>query len=182
MVWKEAATALHKAHELQKPPLLFTVFLASFIGLAFFFYLVRNHRSKASRGIPPGTFGWPLIGETFEFLGCQRRGSPLDFFDKRTQKYGNLFATSLVGHPTGILQSGRQPLLVLQREQTGCELMAQFRGKSLQKFFNYSRWRRCEEVEENTDDIPKAGSPSEICGASGFDDQTSPGRALDRQR
>jgi len=105
MVWKEAVSVLHKAQELKEPPLMFTLFLASFIGLAFFFYLISNHRTKAWRGIPPGTFGWPLIGETLEFLGCQRKGNPRDFFDSRTQKYGNVFTTSLVGHSTVVFCS-----------------------------------------------------------------------------
>lgn len=105
MIWKEAATVLHKAQHLEKPPFIFTVFIASFIGFAAFSYLITNRRTRELRGIPPGTFGWPLIGETLEFLGCQRRGRPQDFCDRRTQKYGNVFTTSLVGHPTVVLCS-----------------------------------------------------------------------------
>eukprot|EP00253_Pinus_taeda_P035203 PITA_35203 len=105
MVWNEDATLLHQAQQLEKPPFIFTVFVASFIGLAAFFYFINNRRTRVLQGIPPGTFGWPVIGETLEFLGCQRRGSPQDFFKTRTHKYGNVFTTSLVGHPTVILCS-----------------------------------------------------------------------------
>eukprot|EP00253_Pinus_taeda_P004925 PITA_04925 len=106
MVWKEAVSVLHKARELEKPPLIFTAFLASVIGVTVFFYLhISTHRSRSWRGIPPGTFGWPLIGETLQFLRTQRKGNPREFFHIRTQKYGNVFTTSLVGHPTVVLCS-----------------------------------------------------------------------------
>jgi len=101
MVWNAATSVVQKAQLLEKPPLIFSLFLA----FLFFLFVINTHRTRASRGIPPGTFGWPLIGETLEFLGCQRRGSPHDFFDSRTQKYGNVFSTSLVGHPTVALCS-----------------------------------------------------------------------------
>jgi retinoid hydroxylase len=44
--------------------------------------------------LPPGEFGFPLVGESLEWL--------LDpgFFKKRHQKYGNVFKTSLFGVPT----------------------------------------------------------------------------------
>eukprot|EP01018_Ginkgo_biloba_P037901 Gb_10755 [translate_table: standard] len=57
------------------------------------------------RNVPPGTFGWPLIGETLEFLGCQRSGKPAEFFDTRINKYGEIFKTSIVGHPTAMFCS-----------------------------------------------------------------------------
>nr|ABR16707.1 unknown [Picea sitchensis] len=96
MVWNTAASVVQKAQQLDKPPLIFTLF---FIFLFFFSAIIR-HRNRVSRGIPPGTFGWPLIGETVEFLRCQKRGSPHQFFDSRTQRYGNVFTTFLLGHPT----------------------------------------------------------------------------------
>ncbi|CAA7399349.1 unnamed protein product [Spirodela intermedia] len=42
------------------------------------------------RGLPPGTMGWPVVGDTIEFL---RRGP--DFM----KKYGSLFTSHLLGSP-----------------------------------------------------------------------------------
>lgn len=44
--------------------------------------------------LPPGDFGLPLIGETFDFLRDR------DFAHKRHQKYGAIFKTHLFGKPT----------------------------------------------------------------------------------
>jgi hypothetical protein len=74
VVRKTAASMIQNIQQLEKQPLIFTVFLASLLTLGFFF-LISNHRKRASLKTPPGALGWPLIGETLEFLGCQRRGN-----------------------------------------------------------------------------------------------------------
>jgi len=98
MVWNTAASVVHKALLLEQLPLVFTLFVT----VIFVLIVLKKHtsRSSALRGVPPGKFGWPLIGETLDFLGCQRRGAPHEFFHSRMKKYGNVFSTSLVGHPT----------------------------------------------------------------------------------
>eukprot|EP01018_Ginkgo_biloba_P037905 Gb_10758 [translate_table: standard] len=61
-------------------------------------FLALNRYGRAQGRNPPGTFGWPLIGETLEFFGAQRSGKPAEFFDSRIDKYGEIFRTSIVGH------------------------------------------------------------------------------------
>ncbi|XXG83883.1 hypothetical protein AAC387_Pa10g1532 [Persea americana] len=53
--------------------------------------------------LPPGSMGWPIIGELLDFLWCfkfQRR--PDDFIAKRKARYGDngLYRTHLFGYPT----------------------------------------------------------------------------------
>ncbi len=47
--------------------------------------------------LPPGHFGWPIVGETLNFV--------LDpqFANKRQAKYGNIFKTHLLGRPTIVM-------------------------------------------------------------------------------
>lgn len=51
-------------------------------------------RPKWSTNLPPGTMGWPLLGEFISFYF-----RPDEFIAQRRQKYGNLFKTCLFGYP-----------------------------------------------------------------------------------
>lgn len=153
MVWNTAASVVQNAQQLDKPPLIFTLF---FIFLFFFSAIIR-HRNRVSRGIPPGTFGWPLIGETLEFLRCQKRGSPHQILRQSDTEIWKCIHHFPPWPPDcGILRPRRQPILVRQREQTRCQFLPYFAGKTLWKFSPYWNSRRCQEVEENADDIPEA--------------------------
>ncbi|KAF7012967.1 hypothetical protein CFC21_027105 [Triticum aestivum] len=55
---------------------------------------VRYGRRKEGR-LPPGTMGWPLFGETTEFL---KQGP--SFMKQRRLRYGRLFRTHILGCPT----------------------------------------------------------------------------------
>ncbi|KAF6139309.1 hypothetical protein GIB67_021519 [Kingdonia uniflora] len=58
---------------------------------------------KCDRGhpnLPPGSLGWPFIGETLEFIRSSQKGSPESFIKDRMEKYDNrVFKTSLLGEP-----------------------------------------------------------------------------------
>jgi cytochrome P450 family 26 subfamily A len=48
--------------------------------------------------LPPGSKGWPIIGETLEYLSTARNGVPEKFVADRRKKYdAKVFKTSLVG-------------------------------------------------------------------------------------
>lgn len=48
--------------------------------------------------LPPGTHGYPLIGETLEFLR-----SPNDFTDARIARHGKVYQSNILGKPTVFL-------------------------------------------------------------------------------
>ena len=56
---------------------------------------------ESSHPLPPGQLGFPLIGETIQFLLDR------DFADKREQKYGSIYKTNLLGRKT-IFMTGAQ--------------------------------------------------------------------------
>lgn len=59
--------------------------------LAVWYFVLRP---KWSPSLPPGTMGWPLLGEFLSFYF-----QPDGFIAKRREKHGNLFKTCLLGDP-----------------------------------------------------------------------------------
>nr|WAW38272.1 CYP90C42 [Plumbago zeylanica] len=49
--------------------------------------------------IPKGSVGWPLIGETLDFIACGYSSRPVSFMEKRKSQYGDVFKTHLLGKP-----------------------------------------------------------------------------------
>ncbi|HAN46025.1 MAG TPA: cytochrome P450 [Cyanobacteria bacterium UBA8156] len=63
-----------------------------------------------SMKLPPGSFGWPVVGETLAFLRDPR------FVQERQQRYGNVFKTHLIGKPTVFLFGAEANQFVLSNE------------------------------------------------------------------
>lgn len=40
--------------------------------------------------VPPGSFGWPLLGETLAYLGAAQSNRVAEFFSTRVAKYGKV--------------------------------------------------------------------------------------------
>lgn len=71
-----------------------------FITLYFLFQILRKKPATSNNNLPPGSFGWPFLGETLDFLRSRRDGKPEKFIRDRIERYGNelVFKTSLLGH------------------------------------------------------------------------------------
>lgn len=53
---------------------------------------------------PPGSYGWPFLGETLEFLKASKQGKPDKFVKERIEKYkSKIFKTSLMGETMVVL-------------------------------------------------------------------------------
>ncbi|KAI3688337.1 hypothetical protein L1987_82049 [Smallanthus sonchifolius] len=63
-------------------------------------FLIRLNKPSTTKNLPPGSFGWPFIGETLEFVRSGRDGTPEKFVRERIERYGSplVFKTSLLGH------------------------------------------------------------------------------------
>ncbi|XP_011015762.1 PREDICTED: cytochrome P450 85A1-like [Populus euphratica] len=87
-----------------------------FVGLSvcFYFALKWNEIWYARKGLPPGTMGWPLFGETAEFL----KHGP-DFMKKQRARYGNLFRTHVLAFPTVICTDPELNRYILLNETRG---------------------------------------------------------------
>ncbi|XP_034676147.1 cytochrome P450 87A3-like [Vitis riparia] len=71
-----------------------SLFIASIIHWV---YKWRN--PKCNGKLPPGSMGFPLIGETIQFFIPSKSLDVSSFIRKRMKKYGPLFCTNLVGRP-----------------------------------------------------------------------------------
>ncbi|KAJ8759710.1 hypothetical protein K2173_009811 [Erythroxylum novogranatense] len=74
----------------------FVYLLILFASLSFVFLLYKP--KSCNQKLPPGSKGWPIIGENLEFLKAARKGNPEKFFNDRKSKYSpEVFRTSLFG-------------------------------------------------------------------------------------
>ncbi|XP_027072409.1 beta-amyrin 28-monooxygenase [Coffea arabica] len=66
---------------------------------------IRNKNKQSGLRLPPGSFGWPILGETLEFLQSGWDGEPGRFLKQRMEKHQNppVFKTSLTGEPMAVL-------------------------------------------------------------------------------
>ncbi|KAH7845901.1 hypothetical protein Vadar_007206 [Vaccinium darrowii] len=83
------------------------IFYATILGflLLLVIYLFYNQKSGGNENLPPGKIGFPVIGETLEFLSTGWKGHPEKFVFDRMAKYSCVFKTSLFGS-TAIVLSG----------------------------------------------------------------------------
>ncbi|KAI5072558.1 hypothetical protein GOP47_0012664 [Adiantum capillus-veneris] len=75
--------------------LLVVVLVLSIAAIKWFWTLHRP-----IKGLPPGSMGWPLIGETMEFLEPHSATTRGRFMEKHSKSYGNVFKSCLFGRPT----------------------------------------------------------------------------------
>ncbi|CAN8328018.1 unnamed protein product [Cochlearia groenlandica] len=90
------------------------------IFLRLWFY-VRNSRTrseekeKEKKGmIPKGSLGWPVIGETLNFIACGYSSKPVSFMDKRKSLYGKVFKTNIIGTPIIVSTDAEINKVILQ--------------------------------------------------------------------
>lgn len=70
-------------------------------GAFWLYYKARKALEERERenGIPRGSSGWPLIGETLDFIASGYSSKPVSFMEKRSTLYGKVFKTHLLGRP-----------------------------------------------------------------------------------
>ncbi|KAJ6345491.1 hypothetical protein OIU78_008196 [Salix suchowensis] len=89
----------------------------------YFSHLIIKWKNPKIDGVlPPGSMGWPLIGETLQFIAPGRSLDLHPFVKKRMQKYGPIFKTSLVGRPIIVSTDNEINKYILQHEGTLVEL------------------------------------------------------------
>ncbi|CAN8247328.1 unnamed protein product [Cochlearia groenlandica] len=69
----------------------------------------RLNRKKERRKLPPGSMGWPYIGETLRLY----TENPNSFFATRQNKYGQIFKTHILGCPCVMISSPEAAKMVL---------------------------------------------------------------------
>ncbi|PIN12556.1 Cytochrome P450 CYP4/CYP19/CYP26 subfamily [Handroanthus impetiginosus] len=82
--------------------LVLSIFLLNFV----FKFLSFGH---VKLPLPPGTMGWPYIGETFQLYSQ----NPNTFFASKVKKYGPIFKTHILGCPCVMISSPEVAKIVL---------------------------------------------------------------------
>ncbi|KAF9675616.1 hypothetical protein SADUNF_Sadunf09G0050700 [Salix dunnii] len=86
-------------------------------------HLISKWKNPKIEGVlPPGSMGWPLIGETLQFIVPGRSLELHPFIKKRMQKYGPIFKTSLAGRPIIVSTDNETNKYILHNEGTLVEL------------------------------------------------------------
>ncbi|XP_010552428.1 PREDICTED: cytochrome P450 85A2-like [Tarenaya hassleriana] len=73
-----------------------------------------NEMRYAKKGLPPGTMGWPLFGETTEFL---KQGP--DFMKIHRARFGSFFKSHILGCPTIVSMDAELNRYILMNESKG---------------------------------------------------------------
>uniref|UniRef100_A0A1J3DIN8 (+)-abscisic acid 8'-hydroxylase n=2 Tax=Noccaea caerulescens TaxID=107243 RepID=A0A1J3DIN8_NOCCA len=90
-----------------------TMFLTLFAGI-FFLSVLRCLVSQRRPGssnlpLPPGTMGWPYVGETFQLYSQD----PNVFFASKQKRYGSVFKSHILGCPCVMISSPEAAKFVL---------------------------------------------------------------------
>ncbi|CAN6479642.1 unnamed protein product [Victoria cruziana] len=95
-----------------------TFFLSVLLILALSVCLDRFFRSsKTRKPVPPGSFGWPIVGETFSLLRPHASNELGQFLSSHCSRYGKVFRSHLFGSPTVVSCDHELNAFILQNEE-----------------------------------------------------------------
>ncbi|KAG7631136.1 Cytochrome P450 superfamily [Arabidopsis suecica] len=108
-----------------------------------------HHVTSHSHGpkFPHGSLGWPVIGETIEFVSSAYSDRPESFMDKRRLMYGRVFKSHIFGTATIVSTDAEVNRAVLQSDSTAFvpfypKTVRELMGKSSILLINGSLHRR----------------------------------------
>ncbi|XP_030474876.1 beta-amyrin 28-monooxygenase-like [Syzygium oleosum] len=106
--------------------LLLLVSLSSVLALSLIVLLFK-HKLSGGPKLPPGSFGWPILGETIEFLF----GNPEKFVGDRMRRYSStVFKTKILGEKVAVFCGPAGNKFIFSNEQ---KLVTEWRPHSMQK-------------------------------------------------
>ncbi|KAJ9703592.1 hypothetical protein PVL29_005074 [Vitis rotundifolia] len=75
---------------------------------------IKNKAKEEGSGVPRGNPGWPVIGETIDFIASGWSSRPVSFMEKRKSRYGKVFKTNILGKPVIVSTDPEVNKVVLQ--------------------------------------------------------------------
>ncbi|KAF8413452.1 hypothetical protein HHK36_001439 [Tetracentron sinense] len=102
------------------------IFFIASLSLSVFAF---KRKAAGATKLPPGSLGWPILGETLEFL----YGKPEKFVGDRMRKYSpEVFKTKILGEETAVICGPAGNKFLFANEQ---KLVSAWRPHSMQKLF-----------------------------------------------
>ncbi|KAL0334863.1 UNVERIFIED_CONTAM: Abscisic acid 8'-hydroxylase 4 [Sesamum radiatum] len=104
------------------------VYILLFLSALLYYHLSkkRSRKHKLTPKLPPGSMGWPYVGETLQLYSKD----PNAFFSDKQKRYGDVFKTHILGCPCVMLASPEAARFVLV---TNAELFKPTYPKSKEK-------------------------------------------------
>ncbi|KAF5816111.1 putative cytochrome P450 [Helianthus annuus] len=84
------------------------------VSITHWVYKWRN--LKCNGTLPPGSMGWPLLGETLQFIAPSHTLDTSAFIKNRIKRYGSIFRTSLFGSRVIVSTDSELSYMVFQQE------------------------------------------------------------------
>ncbi|QCD81830.1 abscisic acid 8'-hydroxylase CYP707A2-like [Vigna unguiculata] len=88
-----------------------SILLLNLLIKTFFFFFPSNVKTQLP--LPPGTMGWPYIGETFQMYSQD----PNVFFATKIKRYGSMFKSHILGYPCVMISNPDAAKFVLTKAQ-----------------------------------------------------------------
>ncbi|RDX76507.1 3-epi-6-deoxocathasterone 23-monooxygenase, partial [Mucuna pruriens] len=77
----------------------------------------KNYENTVAKAkIPKGNSGWPLLGETLDYIASGYTSTPVTFLEKRKSLYGNVFKTCILGSNVIVSTDPEVNKVVLQNQ------------------------------------------------------------------
>lgn len=76
------------------------VITLTLIFLPILFLLFKRKRRSSKRRVPPGSLGFPLVGQSLDLLWAMRGNTAEKWLEERAKRYGPICKLSLFGQPT----------------------------------------------------------------------------------
>ncbi|CAK9329917.1 unnamed protein product [Citrullus colocynthis] len=137
------------------------ILLVSFFSFALFILFYRHKAQFAYPNIPPGSIGYPIVGETLQMVAHERNGQPENFIFERAAKYKTeIFTTSVLGEPTAAFCSASGNKLLFSNEQ---KLVTPWWPKSADKVFPSTvKYNTNEEAKRTKNLLPQFIKPEAL--------------------
>ncbi|KAM7274678.1 hypothetical protein ACFE04_016544 [Oxalis oulophora] len=112
------------------------LFLLS-LSLTFFaisLYAKKLIKSKPSyQNLPPGSYGWPIVGETLEFMAAHQNGAVEEFIMNKTKQHSSqIFKSSIFGQNIVIFSGAEANKFIFSNDE---KLFTRWRPPTVQNLF-----------------------------------------------